>query len=102
MNMPRVSRQALDFIIDHVFLPPRLTQTDGTNAHHIDTTILVFRHCLTLHLSLGRPTCLAANGAGDAPEIPQLFETSPARVRKGRLCEIPSSLSDGGRCLVQK
>jgi hypothetical protein len=44
--------KALDFMINHVFLPPQLPQEDDSGAGYLNTTIRVFRDSVAQSLVL--------------------------------------------------
>ncbi len=56
---------ALDFMIDHIFLPPRLPQEDDENSSHTNATIRVLRDSVGSFLS-AEP--------GSAPSVRPAFD----------------------------
>ena len=102
MDLPSVSRQALDFMINHVFLPPQLPQADDTNTEHIGATIRVLCHSVSRFLSLD--TALQAS----MPQVLGMLqrfgdlEALQDGEKEGRLHDILSNLRDGGEYLLWK
>jgi hypothetical protein len=45
--------ESLNFMINHVFLPPRLPQEDDTNPQHLLATVRALRDSVSAFLSMG-------------------------------------------------
>ncbi|KAK1750884.1 hypothetical protein QBC47DRAFT_352381 [Echria macrotheca] len=100
MDPPQVSRQALDFIVDHVFLPPQLPQTDDTNTDHINAAIQVLCHSVSRFLSLETAPHASLQTVLGMLQRFYKFETLPVGAREVGLRNVFSSLSDGDVVLL--
>jgi hypothetical protein len=65
----------LNFIIHHVFLPPRLPQEDDTNSQHLLTMIQVLRDSVSNFMAVERGSAPSVQPALDM--LDSFLETSP-------------------------
>jgi len=95
----RLDMQTIDFIIHHVFLPPRLPQEDDTNAQHLLSMIQVLRDSVSDFVVAEQDSAPSVRPALDM--LDRFLKTNP-KVGKANvddraiLRNVISDLKDGG------
>jgi len=100
MDMP-----TLNFIIHHVFLPPRLPQEDDTNGQHLLTMIQVLRDSVSDFMAAERGSAPSVQPALDM--LDRFLQTSleadagkTNMAHRDALRSVISELKDGGESQV--
>lgn len=90
--------KALDFMINHVFLPPQLPQEDDSDPEYLNTTIRAFRDSVACFLSAEPGSAPSVRPALDM--LDRLLSTESAKgdetLKTRSVRDVISDLKNGG------
>ncbi|KAK0643172.1 hypothetical protein B0T16DRAFT_391740 [Cercophora newfieldiana] len=100
MAKPSVNIDALNFMINHVFLPPRLPQTDDTCAEHVQATVQALCDAVSRFLSLGVESQPSVQTVLGMLQRFRYLEVSQLGATGNGLRNVIANLKHGGVALV--